>query len=70
MIYKLQNGLFSDVAVAVTIVGQAISIPFNPENTDYQNFKVQINDETAQLETADGVLMTPDEAKAYVATLP
>jgi hypothetical protein len=45
-------------------------IPYNPENTDYQNFKAQINDGTAELETADGVVMTPDEAKAYVATLP
>ena len=45
-------------------------IPFDASNTDYQNFKMQINDETAQLETADGVLMTPEEAKAYVATLP
>jgi hypothetical protein len=45
-------------------------IPFDPENTDYINFKEQINDESAQLETVDGVVMTPDEAKAYVATLP
>jgi hypothetical protein len=45
-------------------------IPFSPANTDYINFKTQINDESAQLETADGVLMTADEAKAYVATLP
>jgi hypothetical protein len=45
-------------------------IPFDPENTDYINFKAQINDESAQLEDADGVLMSPDEAKAYVATLP
>ena len=70
MIYKLQNGLFSDTAVAVTIIGQAISIPFNPENSDYQTFKTAINDEIAQLETADGVLMSAEEAKAYVATLP
>ncbi|CAB4195388.1 hypothetical protein UFOVP1640_14 [uncultured Caudovirales phage] len=45
-------------------------IPFDPDNADYENFKAQINDESAQLEDADGVLMTPDEAKAYVATLP
>jgi len=45
-------------------------IPYDPANTDYQNFKAQINDETAQLEDADGNLMTPEEAKAYVATLP
>ena len=46
------------------------SFNFNPDNSDYQQFKAAINDETAQLETADGVLMTPEEAKAYVATLP
>ena len=45
-------------------------IPFAVDNTDYENFKTQINNESAQLETADGVLMTPEEAKAYVATLP
>jgi hypothetical protein len=45
-------------------------IPYDPNNSDYQNFKTQINDESAQLETADGVLMTADEAKVYVATLP
>ena len=45
-------------------------IPFAPANTDYQNFKTQVNDETAQLEDADGVLMSPEAAKAYVATLP
>ena len=51
--------------------GQSIlGIPFDPENTDYQNFKTEINNETAQLETADGVLMTPNEAKVYVSTLP
>ena len=70
MIYKLQKTLFSDTAIAVTIVGQAISIPFDPENTDYQNFKTQINDSSAQLEDANGTLMTPTQAKAYVATLP
>jgi hypothetical protein len=46
------------------------TIPYDTENSDYQNFKVQINDESAPLYDADGVLMTPDEAKAYVATLP
>ena len=45
-------------------------IPFDPANTDYQQFKQAINDDTAQLEDADGVLMTADEAKAFVATLP
>lgn len=46
------------------------SIPFAPENTDYQNFKKQINADEAQLEDADGNLMTAEQAKAFVATLP
>jgi hypothetical protein len=46
------------------------SIPFAPDNTDYQNFKKQINADEAQLEDADGNLMTAEQAKAFVATLP
>ena len=46
------------------------SIPFDPANTDYQTFKQAINEDTAQLEDADGNLMTADEAKAFVSTLP
>jgi hypothetical protein len=46
------------------------SIPFDPANTDYQNFKKQINADEAQLQDADGNTMTPEQAKAYVATLP
>ena len=45
-------------------------IPFDPANTDYANFKAQINADEAQLEDADGNLMSPEQAKAYVATLP
>ena len=46
------------------------SIPLVTANTDYQTFKAQINADEAQLEDADGVLMSPEEAKAFVATLP
>ena len=46
------------------------SIPLAPANTDYQNFKKQINADEAQLEDAEGTLMTAEQAKAYVATLP
>ena len=35
--YKLQKGSFGDV-VAVTIVGQNISIPLVEGNTDYQAY--------------------------------
>lgn len=45
-------------------------IPIDPENKDYQNFKAQINHDEAQLEDTDGNVMSPEAAKAYVATLP
>ena len=66
--YKLFNPIIGGQSVIRLSDGAVI--PFDPANTDYENFKTQINDESAQLETADGVVMTPDEAKAYVATLP
>jgi hypothetical protein len=37
MIYQIQND-FQGNPVAVTIVGQIISIPMNPDNTDYQAY--------------------------------
>ena len=45
-------------------------IPFAPDNTDYANFKKEINAETVELQDAEGNTMTAAEAKAYVATLP
>lgn len=49
---------------------QLLSFPFNPANTDYQNFKKQINADEAQLEDVDGNLMKPEEAKDFLSTLP
>jgi len=45
-------------------------IPINLDNTDYANFKKEILADEAQLEDADGDVMSADAAKAYVATLP
>ena len=57
----LSNAVFRD---------DGACIPFDPSNTDYQQFKQAINDDTAQLEDAQGNLMTAEEAKAFVAKLP
>lgn len=38
MQYKLQNNLQGE-SVAVTIVGQMISIPPDPANTDFQEYQ-------------------------------
>ena len=72
--YKLQNsvsvtGEVGNPIAVIRLVDDA-TIPFDPANTDYQQFKAQINADEAQLEDADGNLMTPEEAKAFVATLP
>ena len=45
-------------------------IPFQVDSTDYQLFKAQINSSMAELEDKNGMLMTKEESKAYVATLP
>jgi hypothetical protein len=69
--YKLipNNWDGSPVKVVERLADNAF-IPFDPANTDYANFKAQINADEAQLEDADGDLMTAEQAKEYVATLP
>ena len=64
--YKLQKGYMDEVS-AVTIVGQNISIPFDPDNTDYANFKKEVL-AGAELQDADGNVMT--DANQFVASLP
>ena len=64
------DGGESNAVMRFNADGSTSSIPFAPDNTDYQTFKKQINADEAQLEDADGNLMTPEQAKAYVATLP
>jgi hypothetical protein len=71
--YKLWQTQYTDGSVKVeTVIRLADNafIPFNTGNVDYQEFKQQINDETAQLEDVDGNVMSPEAAKAYVTTLP
>jgi hypothetical protein len=69
--YKLLKPVLPNTEInAVFRLSDNASIPYDTDNTDYINFKAQINDESAQLEDADGVLMSPEAAKVYVATLP
>ena len=44
-------------------------IPFDPANTDYAQFKKAVS-EGAELQDADGNVMSPEAAQAFVATLP
>ena len=67
--YKLAYNPYGS-PLAVWRLSDNASIPFDPANTDYANFKAQILNDEAELQDADGVLMSPEEAKAFVATLP
>jgi hypothetical protein len=70
MYKQLINSVTGDLLEQVQRLSDNAFIPFDPANTDYQAFIYQIDNDEAELEDADGNLMTPEEAKAYVATLP
>ena len=66
--YKLiRNSITSQITNVLRLSDNAC-IPFAVDNTDYANFKKEILADEAQLQDADGNLMT--DAKAYVASLP
>jgi hypothetical protein len=50
--------------------GTMTSFVFVPDNTDYDRFKTQILEATAELQDADGNLMTEQQARDFVNTLP
>ncbi len=68
--YKLVKPLFGTNATSVQRLSDNAFIPFDPANTDYANFKREINEGTAQLQDADGNLMTAEQAKDLFKELP
>ena len=69
--YKLVK---SPVTGLINVVNKQVgdvlySIPFDPANTDYAEFKKAVT-AGAELQDAEGVTMSPDAAKQFVATLP
>ena len=64
--YKLLS--FDGQTVIVLLDGKD-SIPFDPANTDYAEFKKAVT-AGAELQDAEGVKMTAKAAKAFIATLP
>jgi hypothetical protein len=67
--YKLVNDRNKNVC-AILRTTDGASIPFAPDNTDYAQFKKAINEETAQLQDAEGNLMTAQAAKDFIKELP
>ena len=71
MNYKLYKaGIKQDVDAAQSVgVEPQVSFVFDPANTDYQRFKQDIAD-GAELQNADGVVMTPEQVQQFMETLP
>jgi hypothetical protein len=70
MMYKLiKNSLTNQINFVERLSDNAY-IPFDPANTDYANFKREINESVAELQDADGNLMTAEQAKQFVKELP
>ena len=66
--YKLIYSNYGNPTCVLRLSDDAC-IPFDPANTDYQQFKKDVlAGET--LEQPDGTPMTQAEADAYIATLP
>ena len=69
--YKLVK---SPVTGLINVVNKQVgdvlySIPFDPANTDYANFKRDVED-GAELQDADGNVMTEQAAKEFIRSLP
>ena len=67
-IYKIRNNVNANKAIAI-IKNDYLGIPFDPANIDYQQFKVDLAN-NAELQDADGNVMTAEQVANFVSTLP
>lgn len=67
--YKLLRDLTVGQSLCVNRLLDNAFIPFDPANTDYAQFKKLVA-EGAELQDADGNVMSPEAAQAFVGTLP
>jgi hypothetical protein len=67
--YKLQIDTLNNQVSSVQRFVDNASIPFDPDNTDYANFKKEVL-AGAELQDADGNVMTQEQADTFIATLP
>ena len=71
MYQLVKNRTTGEINCVNHIVNEIIyTIPFDPANTDYANFKTAILEDKAQLQDADGNTMTAEQAKDFVKELP
>lgn len=68
--YKLLKNIILNKVTSVQRLSDNAYIPIDPANTDYANFKAVVNAGKAQLQDADGKIMTAQAAKDFIKELP
>ena len=69
---KIKNKMDSKEPSSIIVIletGVQMSIPFDPANTDFANFKLDLAD-GVELQDADGNTMSPEEVAEFLTTLP
>lgn len=59
----------NEIAPCVVRLSDGACIPFDPANTDYQQFKLDLTN-GAELQDAEGNVMTSEQVQEFLATLP
>ena len=68
--YKLCKPIWAGAEVSCVIrIADNACIPFDLANTDYANFKKEVL-AGAELQSAEGQVMSQEEANQFIATLP
>jgi hypothetical protein len=66
--YKLNKNTMTNEICSVNNLENNTSIPFDPANTDYQTFRKEVL-AGAELQDADGNVMTQEQASEFVGGL-
>jgi hypothetical protein len=67
--YKLINNPITNKTVGIFRIADNATIPLAPDNTDYQTFKKEVL-AGAELQDADGNVMTQEQADDFIKELP
>lgn len=65
--YKIE--MIQETSKVIRNIEFNIFIPFDPANTDYQRFKLDLTN-GAELQDADGVVMTQKQVNDFLKTVP
>ena len=69
IMYQLFKNPLTDKINCVRRLEDGANIPFDPANTDYQTFKKEVL-AGAELQDADGNVMTQEQADDFIKELP